>query len=156
MKSMLQNVQKSTASVLTLLTLTIGLSACSTTPRTVEYTPKPIDRPELILPDATVLDLRELDFIVITPENVDEEFGKLSVDGEPVVLIALTAKQYETLSLNIADLLELISQQKAIIMAYEDYYNMMEQELNSRDSVVVIPVEQQSPSVRDRLAQLFK
>ena len=156
MKSMLQNVQKSTASVLTLLTLTIGLSACSTTPRTVEYTPKPIDRPELILPDASVLDLRELDFIVITPENVDAEFDKLSADGSPIVLVALTAKQYETLSLNIADLLELISQQKAIIMAYEDYYNMMEQELNSQDSVVVIPVEQQSPSVRDRLAQLFK
>jgi len=153
---MLQNVQKSTASVLTLLTLTIGLSACSTTPRTVEYTPKPIDRPELILPDASVLDLRELDFIVITPENVDAEFDKLSADGSPIVLVALTAKQYETLSLNIADLLELISQQKAIIMAYEDYYNMMEQELNSQDSVVVIPVEQQSPSVRDRLAQLFK
>ena len=139
-----------------MLTLTIGLSACSTTPRTVEYTPKPIDRPELILPDATVLDLRELDFIVITPENVDAEFDKLSADGSPIVLVALTAKQYETLSLNIADLLELISQQKAIIMAYEDYYNMMEQELNSQDSVVVIPVEQQSPSVRDRLAQLFK
>lgn len=139
-----------------MLTLTIGLSACSTTPRTVEYTPKPIDRPELILPDASVLDLRELDFIVITPENVDAEFDKLSADGSPIVLVALTAKQYETLSLNIADLLELISQQKAIIMAYEDYYNMMEQELNSQDSVVVIPVEQQSPSVRDRLAQLFK
>ena len=153
---MLQNVQKSTASVLTLLTLTIGLSACSTTPRTVEYTPTPIDRPELILPDASVLDLRELDFIVITPDNVNEEFEKLNVDGEPVVLIALTAKQYETLSLNIADLLELISQQKAIIMAYEDYYNMMEEELNNRDSVVIIPVEQQSPSIRDRLTQLFK
>ena len=139
-----------------MLTLTIGLSACSTTPRTVEYTPKPINRPELILPDASVLDLRELDFIVITPDNVDAEFDKLSADGSPIVLVALTAKQYETLSLNIADLLELISQQKAIIMAYEDYYNMMEQELNSQDSVVVIPVEQQSPSVRDRLAQLFK
>ena len=148
-----------------MLTLTIGLSACSTTPRTVEYTPTPIDRPELILPDASVLDLRELDFIVITPDNVNEEFEKLNVDaefdklsadGSPIVLVALTAKQYETLSLNIADLLELISQQKAIIMAYEDYYNMMEQELNSQDSVVVIPVEQQSPSVRDRLAQLFK
>jgi PHD/YefM family antitoxin component YafN of YafNO toxin-antitoxin module len=139
-----------------LLTLTIGLSACSTTPRTVEYTPTPIDRPELILPDATVLDLRELDFIVITPDNVNEEFAKLNSDGEPVVLVALTAKQYETLSLNIADLLELISQQKAIIMAYEDYYNMMEEELNSRDSVVIIPVEQQSPGIRDRLTQLFK
>ena len=128
---MLRNVHKSTANVLTLLTLTIGLSACSTTPEKIEYTPTPIDRPTLILPPTQILDLKKVDWVIITPENSDEELEKLIATKQPVSLFSLDADGYTALSINMAQLLELISQQKAVIVAYEDYYNNAEEQFDA-------------------------
>ena len=128
---MLQNVHKSTASVLALLTLTISLSACSTTPQSIEYTPTPIDRPTLILPTTDVLSLKKVDWIVITPENVVEELRKLTSGNQPVSLFSLTSDGYTALSINMAQLLELLSQQKAVIVAYDTYYNQAEEQFDT-------------------------
>jgi hypothetical protein len=123
MKSMLQNLQKSTMSVLILLTLTISLSACSRTPRELEYTPQPIDRPELILPVSEELRLSKIDWIIITPDNATEEFDKIKASGKPVVVYALTNSGYEALALDMSKILKKLSEQNAIIVAYEDYYS---------------------------------
>ena len=120
---MLQNLQKSTMSVLILLTLTISLSACSRTPRELEYTPQPIDRPELILPVSEELRLSKIDWIIITPDNATEEFDKIKASGKPVVVYALTNSGYEALALDMAKILKKLSEQNAIIVAYEDYYS---------------------------------
>lgn len=154
---MLQNVQKSTASVLTLLTLTIALSACSTTPRTVEYTPQPIERPTLILPPTETLDMKGVDWIVVTPDNANEYFAKMQENGESISFFALTADGYAALGINMAQLLELISQQKAIIVAYEEYYNSVETQLENREAAtVLIPVEKPEPTIQERFQNLFK
>ena len=120
---MLQNLHKSTMSVLILLTLTISLSACSRTPRELEYTPQPIDRPELILPVSEELRLSKIDWIIITPDNATEEFDKIKASGKPVVVYALTNSGYEALALDMAKILKKLSEQNAIIVAYEDYYS---------------------------------
>ena len=120
---MLQNLQKSTMSVLILLTLTISLSACSRTPRELEYTPQPIDRPELILPVSEELRLSKIDWIIITPDNATEEFDKIKASGKPVVVYALTNSGYEALALDMSKILKKLSEQNAIIVAYEDYYS---------------------------------
>jgi hypothetical protein len=109
-------------SVLILLTLTISLSACSRTPRELEYTPQPIDRPELILPESEALRLSKIDWIIITPDNAAEEFDKIKASGKPVVVYALTNTGYEALALDMAKILKKLSEQNAIIVAYEDYY----------------------------------
>jgi hypothetical protein len=108
--------------VLILLTLTISLSACSRTPRELEYTPQPIDRPELILPESEALRLSKIDWIIITPDNAAEEFDKIKASGKPVVVYALTNTGYEALALDMAKILKKLSEQNAIIVAYEDYY----------------------------------
>jgi hypothetical protein len=110
-------------SVLILLTLTISLSACSRTPRELEYTPQPIDRPELILPESEALKLSKIDWIIITPDNAAEEFNKIKASGKPVVVYALTNTGYEALALDMAKILKKLSEQNAIIVAYEDYYS---------------------------------
>ena len=110
-------------SVLILLTLTISLSACSRTPRELEYTPQPIDRPELILPVSEELRLSKIDWIIITPDNATEEFDKIKASGKPVVVYALTNSGYEALALDMAKILKKLSEQNAIIVAYEDYYS---------------------------------
>jgi len=106
-----------------LLTLTISLSACSRTPRELEYTPQPIDRPELILPESEALKLSKIDWIIITPDNAAEEFNKIKASGKPVVVYALTNTGYEALALDMAKILKKLSEQNAIIVAYEDYYS---------------------------------
>jgi hypothetical protein len=110
-------------SVLILLTLTISLSACSRTPRELEYTPQPIDRPELILPVSEELRLSKIDWIIITPDNATEEFDKIKASGKPVVVYALTNSGYEALALDMSKILKKLSEQNAIIVAYEDYYS---------------------------------
>ena len=139
-----------------MLTLTIALSACSTTPRTVEYTPQPIERPTLILPPTETLDMKGVDWIVVTPDNADEYFEKMKADGESISFFALTSDGYAALGINMAQLLELISQQKAIIVAYEDYYNSVETQLENQDTKVIIPVEEPEPTIIDRFQNLFK
>lgn len=112
---------KSTVVVLTLLTLTTVLSGCST-PQQVTYTPRTIDKPTLILPTIDTLDMKQVDFIVITPDNVDQVFADLEKSGKAIVVFAVDENGYQNLSLNMAQILEILSQQKAVIAAYENYY----------------------------------
>lgn len=136
-----QEKAKQMVVALTSLILITGLSACSTTPQTVEYTPTPIDRPTLILPPVETLDLKTVDWIVITRDNVEDYFAEIEKSGKPVSFFALDGDGYSALSINMVQLLELVSQQKAIIVAYEDYYNTVEQTLDEQnDATVLIPV----------------
>lgn len=99
------------------------LSACaSPQPKVIEISAKPIEKPELILPSADALNLRDVQWIVITPDNVNEVMAKLSASGGKVAVFALTDKGYENLSMNINDLRTYITQLQAIIVAYEGYY----------------------------------
>jgi len=148
---MQQSHQKSTVSVLILLTLTMFLSSCSTlTPNVVSYKSEPIEKPALVLPDTSVLELRNSDWNIITPEELNGIFDKLKKDGEPVVIYALTTEGYSQLSLNFADILKLVSQQKAIIEAYKEYYEQTEKNINEHNSKANTPVES-SESLLDKI-----
>jgi len=127
------------------------LSSCSTlTPNVVSYKSEPIEKPALVLPDTSVLELRNSDWNIITPEELNGIFDKLKKDGEPVVIYALTTEGYSQLSLNIADILKLVSQQKAIIEAYKEYYEQTEKNINEHNSKANTPVES-SESLLDKI-----
>lgn len=119
---MLDNlIQNALSYGLVLLTSIFFLSACSRTPeveapppvevRTVQDTP-----PAPIVPDVDRLNLRTVNWRVITPENIEEVFESLTRD---VVLFAITSDGYEALSLNLSDLRAMIQQQQRIIAIYE-------------------------------------
>jgi len=123
-----------------LILTTFLLTSCSTTPKSVTYTPKPVERPELILPETKTLNMRNVDFIVMTRENVEEEFAKLEKDGKAIVIFGLDAEDYEKLSFNIADILELLDQQQSVIVAYREYYEEADktlEEINSQSEVEI-------------------
>ena len=127
------------------------LSSCSTlTPNVVSYKSEPIKKPALVLPDTSVLELRNSDWNIITPEELNGIFDKLKKDGEPVVIYALTTEGYSQLSLNFADILKLVSQQKAIIEAYKEYYEQTEKNINEHNSKANTPVES-SESLLDKI-----
>ena len=127
------------------------LGSCSTlTPNVVSYKSEPIEKPALVLPDTSVLELRNSDRNIITPEELNGIFDKLKKDGEPVVIYALTTEGYSQLSLNFADILKLVSQQKAIIEAYKEYYEQTEKNINEHNSKANTPVES-SESLLDKI-----
>lgn len=115
------------------LTLLVG---CSAKPQRIEISAKPIDKPNLILPPAQELRLKDLEWVIINQENADEVFAQLLKDKKDPVLIGLTDEGYEILSLNYSDIMAYIQQQNAIIKAYRNYYEESEQALENANSQI--------------------
>src|SRR6056297_1304811 len=115
--------KKQILSVLGFLTLALLINGCSSLqPRQIEVSTVPVEKPELELPETDEIRLREVEWTLITPDNVEEVLEKAEESGRPVVFFSLTDKGYENLGLNISDIRALIQQQKTIISAYENYY----------------------------------
>ena len=103
-------------------------------PPRIEVSAKPVDKPELVLPNADVLRMKDVEWILITPENFEAKVAELSKNGRPVVFFALTDKGYENLSLNFSSIRAFIQQQKAIIIAYENYYKNANEALDAANA----------------------
>ena len=115
-------VSRSIVSALGCLTLLL-VSACSKPAvQEIQISAKPIDKPELVLPYADPIKSRDVEWIIITPDNYEKVFNDLAKKGQPIVLFGLTDKGYENIALNLSDIRAFIQQQQAIIAAYEGYY----------------------------------
>lgn len=75
-------------------------------------------KPSVQTPDE--LNLRDFEFVIITPENIDEVFANIKGD---TVLFAVTTQGYENIALNLSDIRALIQQQKAIIAIYDKQWD---------------------------------
>lgn len=78
---------------------------------------QPVKTPKPIVPGVDQLKMRPVNWIVITPENVDEKFAQMQ--GGELVLFALTTDGYEAIAQNLSDVRANIDQYKAIIAVYE-------------------------------------
>lgn len=102
--------------------IAVMLSGCSifgTDPIDVSTTP--IEVVPLTLPGVDIYQAREIQWLIITPENYEETIQAISSKGG-VALFALTSQDYENSSLNQSDIIKMIKQFQAIINAYENYY----------------------------------
>lgn len=111
-----------------------SLAACSTTPQRIEVTSKPIDKPELILPEVDQVSMRKIQWVIITEANMEEEVAKWTAGGKPLAVFALTADGYENLGKNFSDIRALVQQQQSIILAYDNYYRASEEALDNAES----------------------
>jgi hypothetical protein len=104
-----------------------SLGACqSIKPDTAVVT---VDRPTLTVPPVDNLHLKDIEWNVISksaksgqPGSVDEAFRK----GNSTSLYALSAKDYENISINTANMLKSIKQYQAQVRAYQQYYDVVE------------------------------
>lgn len=112
-----------TKSLLIALIATMMLTACSSIPQVLKIDTAPVKKPELIVPKVDKYVARPIEWIVITPENVDEVFNKLKDNKTDLVLYAVVDDGYQNLTLNMADILKLLKQQQSIIAAYKKYNN---------------------------------
>ena len=111
------------------------LSGCSTSmPQRIEVSAKPVDKPELVLPDADALRMKDVNWILITPENFEEKVAEIQATGRPVVFFALTDEGYENISINFSSIRAYIQQQQSIIVAYENYYKNANEALDSANA----------------------
>ena len=100
-----------------------GLSGCASfMPEVTKYSTEPVERPLLVLPESEIINMKDVDYIVVTRENVEEVWAELEASGKSIVLFALTHEGYENLALNNADIIRYLSEQRAVIIAYKEYY----------------------------------
>ena len=100
------------------------IAACASTPPKTE-TPIVIKKVEVakpapIVPSVDQLRLRDVTWIVITPENIDAKFKEIKTGD--IVLFALTPDGYQNLALNMSDVRSNIEQYKQIIAIYKKQY----------------------------------
>ena len=88
----------------------------------VEVVTKKEDRVRLNLADPSPLKLKEVQWIVVTPENAEEVWAKLQESNTDLVLFGLTDQGYENLAINIANIRNIMNEQRIIILKYKQYY----------------------------------
>jgi len=123
MKGALRMVKHLIVNVLGFMMI-LSLAACSSNPvqppakivTNTEYVTPP--QPIVTLPDT--LELKEIEFIIVTPENIEEVLTNLKDDK---VLFALTAKGYEDIALNLSDIRAYIQQQNQVILLYRKVWD---------------------------------
>lgn len=96
----------------------------------IEIQTKAVERAKLNLKDPTPLKPREMEWIIITPENAESVWNKLKESNTDLVLIALTDEGYESLSLTMAEIKNFIAEQRMIIIKYKEYYEPLKEEKN--------------------------
>jgi len=134
-------------------TLAVVLSGCSATlPKKVDYSAEPVERPLLVLPESEITNMKEVDYLVVTEENIDEVWRELEASAKPVVLFALTHEGYEALSLNNAEVIRYLSEQKAILIAYKEYYEKADKAIE--DANVISEAEQALDSKPSSLSKI--
>ena len=88
----------------------------------VEIQTKAVERSKLNLKLPAPLEARSIEWIVVTPDNIDEVWKTLGEKNVNLVLFALTDEGYEQLALTIAEVRNMINSQRIILLKYKEYY----------------------------------
>ena len=113
---------KSILNVLVWLTLTTFLISSCSSVKQLEIFKTEVPRAKLDLPDPESPRIQDLNWIIITSENADEVFAKLSEQNIDPVLFGLTDDDYEILAVNFAQIRAYMIKQKMTLQQYREYY----------------------------------
>jgi len=130
---------------LILLTLINGCSSV----KPIQISAKPVEKPELILPDSDNLNLRPISWFIINEKNFDDQIEKIKEDGKPLVMFAITGDGYQNLIQNLSDIRAYIQQQQIIIYAFNEYYlksqDLLEEANDNIDEIKIQAEEINNP-----------
>ena len=111
--------------VILLLVAAVFITGCSMTPKVKEIvgiTTTAVEKLPLSLPDPQPLELLEVEWIIVTEENIEEVWQLLLDKNEGVALFALRHGDYERLVLNIKDIRAQLGEYIVILKEYREYY----------------------------------
>ena len=100
----------------------ISISACGSSVKKLDIFTTPVEKVPLQLPPITELNLDSVKWIIVTENNIEEVFKELETKKYDPVVFGVSDAGYESLSLNLAMIRQLVEQQKAVIIAYQQYY----------------------------------
>ena len=118
------------------ITSLLILSACSSIPPSITVSTKPIAKPTLIVPPVDTLTMKEVKWIIVTEENLEEVIADLKKSGQPLAIFGLSGQGYENLSTNFSAIRALVQQQQTIIAAYKQYYEASNEALDSANKQI--------------------
>ena len=81
-----------------------------------------VQREKLNLKVPSPIELLDPSWIIIHPGNAEEVWKVLKNDKKDIVLFALTDEGYQSLSVNLTKLRNIIEQQRIILFKYKKYY----------------------------------
>jgi hypothetical protein len=79
-------------------------------------------REPLNIPNPEPLDLIDVEWIIVTKDNIDEVMEKVKAEGGDYALFAVTDEGYKKLSLNFADIRNKLYETNQILLSYREYY----------------------------------
>jgi len=100
------------------------LGGCASKPtiKQIEVTTTAIEKLPLSLPNPAPLDMQEVEWMIVTEDNIDEAWQLLKDKNEGVALFALRHGDYERLALNIKEIRALLGEYIVILQKYKEYY----------------------------------
>jgi len=97
------------------------VSNCSLIPtKLVEVSSKPIERTIVQPVMPREIDLREVRWLTITPENFEEQFKIIEEQEGELVFLAMTIPDYETMAYNMQELKRYITELKDVVVYYRE------------------------------------
>ncbi len=101
-----------------LMTLMMACS-CSLIPtKKVEVTAKPLDRTIVQPVMPREIDLKEPMWIVVTPDNWEEQLARIEKQEGELVFLAMTIPDYEVMAYNMQELKRYINELKEVVVYY--------------------------------------
>tara|TARA_S200000501_G_scaffold89851_1_gene83057 strand:- start:12 stop:341 length:330 start_codon:yes stop_codon:yes gene_type:complete len=80
--------------------------------------------------------MKEVKWIIVTEENLDEVIADLKKSGQPLAIFGLSGQGYENLSTNFSAIRALVQQQQTIIAAYKQYYERSSEALDNANAQI--------------------
>ena len=117
---MVQNISWKTSrkSAMLLMTLMMACS-CSLIPtKQIEVTAKPLDRKIVQPVMPREIDLQEPMWIVVTPDNWEEQLARIEEQEGELVFLAMTIPDYEVMAYNMQELKRYINELKEVVVYY--------------------------------------
>ena len=104
---------------LPLMTLMM-VSNCSLLPtKTLEVSAKPMDRTIVQPVMPREIDLKEVRWLTITPENFEEQFALIEDQEGELVFLAMTIPDYEVMAYNMQEIKRYITELKDVVVYYK-------------------------------------
>ena len=115
-QNILWKILKSSATQLTILMMVCSCSLIPT--KQIEVTAKPLERTivQPIMPRE--IDLKEVMWLTITPENFEEQFALIENQEGELVFLAMTVPDYEVMAYNMQEIKRYITELKDVVVYY--------------------------------------
>ena len=103
--------------------------SCSLLPtKEIQVTAKPMDRTIVQPVMPREIDLKEVRWLTITPENYEEQFAVIEDQEGELVFLAMTVPDYEVMAYYMQELKRYITELKDVVVYYRKVTTKQEQE----------------------------